>query len=79
MKSPFRLSRFSLPLLLLIILTGFSVANAQDDYPALKNWEAFDFAGRSIKTADISTLSIEDLKLVRGIVFGKHGRLFKEQ
>jgi len=78
MKSPFRLSRFSLPLLLLIILTGFSVANAQDDYPALKNWEAFDFAGRSIKTADISTLSIEDLKLVRGIVFGKHGRLFKD-
>ena len=78
MKSPFRLSRFSLPLLLLIILTGFSVANAQDDYPALKNWETFDFAGRSIKTADISTLSIEDLKLVRGIVFGKHGRLFKD-
>jgi len=78
MKSPFRLSRFSLPLLLLIILTGFSVAKAQDDYPALKSWETFDFAGRSIKTADISTLSIEDLKLVRGIVFGKHGRLFKD-
>jgi hypothetical protein len=64
--------------LLLIILTGFSVANAQDDYPALKNWETYDFAGRSIKTADISSLSIEDLKLVRGIVFGKHGRLFKD-
>ena len=78
MKSPVRLSRFFLPSLLLIILTGFSVANAQDGYPALKNWETFDFAGRSIKTADLSTLSIEDLKLVRGIVFGKHGRLFKD-
>jgi hypothetical protein len=78
MKSPFRLSRFSLPLLLLIILAGFSVANAQDEYTALKNWETFDFAGRSIKTADLSTLSIGDLKLVRGIVFGKHGRVFKD-
>lgn len=78
MKSPFRLSRFSLQLLLIIILTGFSVANAQDEYTALKNWETFDFAGRSIKTADISTLSIDDLKLVRGVVFGKHGRVFKD-
>ena len=77
MKSPFRLSRFSLPLLLLIILTAFSV-KAQDDYPALKNWETFDFAGRTIKTADLSSLSIEDLKLVRGIVFGRHGRVFKD-
>jgi hypothetical protein len=78
MKSPFRLSRFSLPLLLLILLAPFSVAHAQDEYAALKNWETFNFAGRSIRTADINTLSIEDLKLVRGIVFGKHGRVFKD-
>jgi hypothetical protein len=78
MKSPFGLSRFSLLLSLLIILFGFSLANAQDDYPALKTWENFDFAGRTIKTTDIGSLAIEDLKLVRGIVFGKHGRVFKD-
>src|SRR2546430_2988552 len=28
--------------------------------------------------ADVAALSIDDLKLVRGIVFGKHGRVFKD-
>jgi YARHG domain len=78
MKFPFGLSRLSLLSSLLIILFGFTFANAQDDYPALKTWENFDFAGRTIKTTDISTLAIDDLKLVRGIVFGKHGRVFKD-
>jgi YARHG domain-containing protein len=77
MKSPFRLCRLSFPLLSLILLAAISVS-AQDEYPALKNWENFDFAGRSISTADIGALSLEDLKLVRGIVFGKHGRVFKD-
>jgi hypothetical protein len=77
MKSPFSFGRLCLPLLSLILLAAISVT-AQDEYPALKNWENFDFAGRSISTADIGTLSLEDLKLVRGIVFGKHGRVFKD-
>ena len=74
-------TRFSFPnflLLLLILLGAFSVAYAQEEYASVKNWETFDFAGKSIGPADVSTLSIDDLKLVRGIVFGKHGRVFKD-
>jgi len=78
MKSPFSFSRLSLPLLLLVVLSGFSVAHAQDEYAAVKTWESFDFAGHSVAPADISALTLEDLKLVRGIVFGKHGRVFKD-
>src|SRR5882672_2089759 len=78
MKSPFSFSRLSLPLLLLVVLSGFSVAHAQDEYAAVKTWEFFDFAGHSVAPADISALTLEDLKLVRGIVFGKHGRVFKD-
>ncbi len=78
MKSLLSLSRFSLPLLLLVLLSAFSLANAQDEYAAVKTWETFDFAGRSVAPADLSALTLDDLKLVRGIVFGKHGRVFKD-
>jgi hypothetical protein len=78
MKSAFSFARLSLPLLLLVLFSAFSVANAQDEYAAVKTWETYDFAGRAITTANLSALSIDDLKLVRGIVFGKHGRVFKD-
>jgi hypothetical protein len=78
MKSPFSFTRLSLPLLLLILISTFSVANAQDEYAGVKTWEAFDFAGRSVAPADFSALTLDDLKLIRGIVFGKHGRVFKD-
>ena len=78
MKSPGSFSRFSLPLLLVILLSAFSAASSQDEYAAVKNWESFNFADRTIAPADIAALSIYDLKLVRGIVFGKHGRVFKD-
>ncbi len=78
MKSPFSFARLSLPLLLLVLCSAFSVAQAQDEYAAVKIWETFDFGVKSIKPADVTSLSIDDLKLVRGIVFGKHGRVFKD-
>jgi YARHG domain len=77
MKSPFAFFRGALPVLLLI-LSAFAVANAQDEYATVQKWEAFDFAGKSVTPAQMSALTPEDLKLVRGIVFGKHGRVFKD-
>src|SRR5712692_10704659 len=77
MKSPLSFWQ-SLPLLLLILFSAFSVAKAQDEYAAVKTWETFDFASKSIGPADVGALSLDDLKLVRGIVFGKHGRVFKD-
>src|SRR5947207_8358447 len=78
MKSPSNFARLLLPFLLLAFVSVFSVAQAQDEYLAVKDWENFDFARKSIAPADIGALSIDDLKLVRGIVFGKHGRVFKD-
>lgn len=77
MKSPIRIIRTILPLLVIIFTASFA-AHAQDEYAAVSKWESFDFSGKSIATADINPLAIEDLKLVRGIVFGKHGRVFKD-
>jgi len=76
MRSPFGFPRLFLPLLL--VLSAFSVASAQDEYAAVKTWETFNFAGHRVSPPDISALPLEDLKLVRGIVFGKHGRVFKD-
>ena len=78
MKSPVTLSRIIPALLLAIFLSGFTSVFAQDDYPEMKPWENFDFRSRSISAKDLSALTLDDLKLVRGIVFGKHGRVFKD-
>src|SRR5215208_3396518 len=62
---------------LLFALIGiFSVAaSAQDPMDAFKE---LDFSKTSIKQAQIQKLTMEELKLVRGIIFGRHGRVFKD-
>ena len=76
MKPPVKFLCLVFPLFL--VLSAALAVQAQDEYAAIKNWESFDFAGQSISAADMSKLEIYDLKLVRGIVFGKHGRVFKD-
>lgn len=77
MKSPLNLLRRVLPLVTILLTVSFA-AYAQDDYASMKSWESFDYAGKKMAPADVSKLTIDDLKLVRGIVFGKHGRVFKD-
>src|SRR5947207_14994622 len=77
MKSPVTIVRAVLPLLLLMLSASF-VAQAQDIYASMKKWDSFDFTSKSITPDDIKSLEIDDLKLVRGVVFGKHGRIFKD-
>jgi YARHG domain-containing protein len=76
MKSP--ITRVLAAIFLLACLSAFSSVLAQDEYVNLKNWESFNFRGRSIASKDLNALTLYDLKLVRGIVFGKHGRIFKD-
>jgi YARHG domain len=60
--------------LLLIALLAFPV-NAQDPMDSLKE---LDFSKISLKQSQVQKLSPEDLKLLRGIIFGRHGRIFKD-
>src|SRR5207237_733039 len=76
MKSPSSFSR--LCVLFLLILFGSALVKAQEQYAAVKIWESFDLSARTITLAQIGSLSVNDLKLVRGIIFGKHGRVFKD-
>ncbi|HEX8845516.1 MAG TPA: YARHG domain-containing protein [Pyrinomonadaceae bacterium] len=74
-----RLSRSTLhnSILAAILLSAFSIplARAQDN---LGEWEKFDFATRTIELAQVKDLYPDDLKYLRGIIFGRHGRIFKD-
>ena len=64
----------SLVLLALLALVSIP-ATAQDPMDALKE---LDFRKTSLKQAQVQKLSPEDLKLLRGIIFGRHGRVFRD-
>lgn len=67
-------SRRFLPLLTLIAICCCPVL-AQDPMDA---WKSFDFSKNTITQAQIQKLELWDLKLLRGLVFGRHGRIFKD-
>jgi len=45
---------------------------------AWKPYEAFDFQHRALTRAQLRPLTLLDLKYMRGLVFGRHGRRFEE-
>src|SRR5215207_8906159 len=51
---------------------------AAQDADALKKWEEFDFSKRAVTPEQLEPLSLDQLKVLRGIVFGRHGRVFKD-
>jgi len=61
---------------LLLLLAISTEIFAQD---ALKKWHKTDFTKTVVKKVDLNKMDTSDLSLLRGIVFGKRGRIFKEQ
>lgn len=70
----FSTPRRSLLIVTLIAVCAFTAA-AQDPMDA---WKGFDFSENLIRRADIQKLTSWDLKLLRGLVFGRHGRVFRD-
>jgi hypothetical protein len=67
--------RFKFVFVLSLIAVAALRASAQDP---LDSWKDFDFGKTSIKASQIQALELQDLKMLRGIVFGRHGRIFKD-
>jgi YARHG domain len=67
--------RFSFLLALILLAALGQTALAQD---SMERWQNFDFGKTSLKSSDLSGVPLEDLTLMRGIVFGRHGRVFKD-
>lgn len=57
------------------LIAGSVRAQSQD---SMQRWQDFDFSKSALKAADLAPVPLEDLKLMRGIVFGRHGRIFKD-
>ena len=70
----FVISRHSLVLLTLILVSAVTVS-AQSP---IDDWKNFDFSENAITRAQIQKLNVSDLKLMRGLVFGRHGRIFRD-
>lgn len=67
----FRMACSLCALVLVLSLT----ANAQD---IMAKWKDFDFRNKAIKQAQVQDLELYELKFLRGLVFGRHGRVFKD-
>src|SRR5215213_839496 len=65
----------SIFLLFALIASLSFTALAQDSLDA---WKNFDFRKTPIRQAQVQKLGLDDLKLLRGLVFGRNGRVFKD-
>jgi hypothetical protein len=65
--------RFAIALLAFLTV---GVSARQDE--VIKKWEEVDFTKRALVRSEIEDLSLENLKILRGIIFGRHGRVFKD-
>ena len=70
------LHRSFLTAILLALCSSLLSVQAQEDN--LSRWEKFDFATQRVELTQLKDLSLDDLKFMRGIVFGRHGRIFKD-
>ncbi len=43
------------------------------------NWASWDLKTKRLSLADLEGIPLEQLQQMRGVVFGKHGRIFKEK
>jgi YARHG domain-containing protein len=61
-----------------LFVVAFVSSTSASAQQTMAKWEAVDFAKNSVQPADFAGVSLENLKLIRGIVFGRHGRIFKD-
>jgi hypothetical protein len=68
--------RLAVSLCALVLALSFT-AHAQAQNP-LDAWKDFDFRSKTINLSQVKELDTFDLKVLRGFVFGRHGRVFKD-
>jgi hypothetical protein len=76
-KIPDRLRRVTAALAL--VLLAAAACPAQSDEEAFKKLEALDFSKQAVTREQLKDWELYDLKLLRGVVFGRHGRVFKDR
>lgn len=62
-----------------MLVSAFCLLSANAAAQSPTSWETFDFAHKQVDSAAIDQLSLLALRQLRGIVFGKHGRPFRDE
>jgi hypothetical protein len=52
---------------------------APQDEDAFKKLSALDFSKQAVRREQLKDLALWDLRMLRGVVFGRHGRVFKDR
>ena len=76
-KIPYGLRRLTAALAL--VLLAAAVCPAQSDEEGFKKLEAIDYSKQAVTREEVASLELWDLRLLRGVVFGRHGRVFKDR
>jgi hypothetical protein len=76
-KIPDRLRRLTAALAL--VLLAVVACPAQSDEEGFKKLEAIDYSKQAVTREQVAALELWDLRLLRGVVFGRHGRVFKDR
>src|SRR5712664_2209565 len=64
--------------LLMFICAAIPALTQARDVASMDKWEAVDFGKQAITREQIKDVPLEELSILRGIVFGRHGRVFKD-
>ena len=70
------LRRFLIALALLVAFQATTSAAEETEFT--KKWEPWDFAKERLTREQLDGVPLDELKLLRGLVFGRHGRVFKD-
>ncbi len=60
---------------------GKTTATAATSAPqptSMDDWERFDYSAHAVAQASLSSLPLVDVQRIRGIIFGRHGRVFED-
>ena len=71
-----KFSRLAVFCLLLTVLSVGSLVHAQSK---VAPWEKFEFSKQKLTLEQLKGLNLTELKYLRGILFGRHGRVFQEK
>src|SRR5690242_20299203 len=44
----------------------------------VEEWERFDYSTTAVPPSALASMSLADVQRIRGIIFGKHGRIFQD-
>ena len=76
-RIPYGLGRLTAALALVLLASASDPAQTDED--PFKKLEAIDYSKQAVTRDELKDVDLWNLRLLRGVVFGRHGRVFKDR